>query len=368
MTRTTFAVTTLAGSPAINVVAQTARAGVNIRVMVGDTVADALDHVRRAVGDDQVRVDVVEGNEPSPVSPRDDAFALLERTIEEVFPDAVPAPYVMMAATDSRFFTEICERVYRFAPFRMTRRSARPSTPTTSTSASTTSSTACAGTAGSWKDSRHEHPDRARRATRGLAAIVGFLVCVELASGILQGYYTPIFSDIADHLDIKDADVNWFEAAQLVVSALLVPPLARLGDLVGHKKVLLLSTAVTAVGSWVLVFAPSFSTFLVGWALQGAYVVWLPLEVAIIYRRTAGTGRQGAAHPAGGRDAGGRARAGGDRRRAHLRRAGGVDVDDGAADAARDRRHACLVVVWFGVEDAPGTAPRAASTGPASPW
>ena len=109
---------------------------------------------------------------------------------------------------------------------------------------------------------------------------------------MLQGYYTPIFSDIADHLGIADADVNWFEAAQLIVSALVVPPLARLGDLVGHKKVLLLSTAVTALGSWVLAFAPGFTTFLIGWAVQGAYVVWLPLEIAIIHRRTAGTGRQ----------------------------------------------------------------------------
>lgn len=130
------------------------------------------------------------------------------------------------------------------------------------------------------------------RPVPGLFAIVGFLVCVELASGVLQGYYTPIFSDIADHLSIKDADVNWFEAAQLIVSALVVPPLARLGDLVGHKKVLLLSTAVTALGSWVLVFAPGFTTFLIGWAIQGAYVVWLPLEIAIIHRRTANSGRQ----------------------------------------------------------------------------
>ena len=126
----------------------------------------------------------------------------------------------------------------------------------------------------------------------GLVAIVGFLVCVELASGVLQGYYTPIYSDIADHLSIADADVNWFEAAQLVVSALVVPPLARLGDLVGHKKVLLLSTAITALGSWVLAVAPGFTTFLIGWAIQGAYVVWLPLEIAIIHRRTASTGRQ----------------------------------------------------------------------------
>jgi carboxypeptidase PM20D1 len=122
MTRTTFAVTTLSGSPAINVIAATARAGVNIWVMVGDSVADVLEHVRRAVDDDQVHLDVLEEDAASPVSPvDDDAFRLLEATIGEVFPDAVPAPYVMMAATDARHFTAICERVYRFAPFRMTR-------------------------------------------------------------------------------------------------------------------------------------------------------------------------------------------------------------------------------------------------------
>jgi MFS family permease len=135
-------------------------------------------------------------------------------------------------------------------------------------------------------------PTSQLKPVHGLFAIVGFLVCVEIASGVLQGYYTPIYPDIAEHLDIPEGDVNWFEAAQLIVSALCVPLLARLGDLVGHKKVLLLSTLVTALGSWVLAFAPNFTTFLIGWALQGAYVVWLPLEVAIIYRRTAGTGQQ----------------------------------------------------------------------------
>jgi carboxypeptidase PM20D1 len=95
--------------------------------MLGDTVQGVLEHVRRAIGDRDVHVDVVEAHEPSPLSPystaehTDEAFALLEETIAEVFPDAVPAPYVMMAATDSRHFTEISERVYRFAPFRMTK-------------------------------------------------------------------------------------------------------------------------------------------------------------------------------------------------------------------------------------------------------
>ncbi|HEU5038760.1 MAG TPA: MFS transporter [Nocardioides sp.] len=191
---------------------------------------------------------------------------------------------------------------------------------------------------------------------RGLAAIVGFLVCVELASGVLQGFYTPIYSDIADHLDIKDADVNWFEAAQLIVSALVVPPLARLGDLVGHKKVLLLSTGVTALGSWVLAFAPSFTTFLIGFAIQGAYVVWLPLEVAIIHRRTADTGRQNLLT-----------------RRAAAVLVGALELaviigalTSGALVEATSMSFllalpaivvsAVLVVIWFGIEDAPGTS------------
>jgi len=126
MVRTTFAITTLRGSPALNVVAGTATAGVNIRVMLGDTAESVLTHVRRAIGKG-VEIDVVEAHEPSPLSPystgeaRDDAFGLIEETIGEVFPDAVTAPYVMMAATDSRHFTAISDRVYRFAPFRMTK-------------------------------------------------------------------------------------------------------------------------------------------------------------------------------------------------------------------------------------------------------
>ena len=119
MARTTFAITTLDGSPALNVIASSATAGVNIRVMPGDTVAGALAHLRKAIDDDGVEIRVVERGEASPVSPVGEAFDLVTSTVAELFPDAVPAPYVMAGATDSRHFTRICEHVYRFAPFEM---------------------------------------------------------------------------------------------------------------------------------------------------------------------------------------------------------------------------------------------------------
>ena len=122
LVRTTMAVTTLSGSPAHNVIASSATAAVNLRILVGDTVASATEHVRKAIADDSITLDLVDVNEPSPVSPTDDpAFELITSTIEEFFEDAVPTPYVMMAATDSRHFTAICPRVYRFTPFRMTK-------------------------------------------------------------------------------------------------------------------------------------------------------------------------------------------------------------------------------------------------------
>jgi len=119
-------------------------------------------------------------------------------------------------------------------------------------------------------------------------SVVGLLVLLEVASGVLQGYYTPIYTDIARHLDIKDADVNWFEAAQLIVSAIAVPPLARLGDQIGHKNILVVATLVTAAATWATAFAPSFAVFLMAWSLTGVYVVWLPLEVAIVHLRARG--------------------------------------------------------------------------------
>ncbi|MGO0576915.1 M20/M25/M40 family metallo-hydrolase [Ornithinimicrobium panacihumi] len=123
MARTTVAATTLRGSPAHNVIATRAEAGLNIRVAVTDTVEDVLTHLRRTVKDPEVSIEVLDAGAPSPVSPYLDepAFDLITGAVEEVFPDAIVSPYVMMAATDSRHFTAICDRVYRFAPLRMTK-------------------------------------------------------------------------------------------------------------------------------------------------------------------------------------------------------------------------------------------------------
>lgn len=131
--------------------------------------------------------------------------------------------------------------------------------------------------------------NKAAKARLGsLAGIVACLAFLEFTSGVIQGYYTPMLTDIARHLNIHDADVNWFEGTQLMLSALVVPALAKLGDMFGPRKMLLVSTALTALATLALPFANNFAFFLAAWTLQGFYVAWLPLEVAIIWGRSRG--------------------------------------------------------------------------------
>lgn len=127
-----------------------------------------------------------------------------------------------------------------------------------------------------------------------LGAVVGFLVFVELTSGVIQGFYTPLLTDIARHFGVPDADVNWLEGGQAMVAAIVIPAFAKLGDMVGHRRMLLVSAAVTAVASAAMPLTGNFWLFLLAWSLQGFYIVWLPLETALIFSRARATGHPSA--------------------------------------------------------------------------
>ncbi|WP_235493443.1 M20/M25/M40 family metallo-hydrolase [Leifsonia sp. Leaf336] len=118
--RTTTAVTQLRGSLAANALPETAEAVVNVRIAVGSSVAETLEHLKNAVHDPRVRIEAVDANEPSPVSPTSGAqWEHVAAAVAAVHPDAVVTPYIMLGASDGRHFTTISDAVYRFTPFEM---------------------------------------------------------------------------------------------------------------------------------------------------------------------------------------------------------------------------------------------------------
>ncbi len=122
LVRTTVAVTELEGSSARNVLATRARAHLNVRIALGETVASTVARLRRVVADPSVEVRVLSGTDPSPVSRTDtEAYAALRAAVRAVYPEAAVAPYLMVQASDARHFAQICDSVYRFMPFDLSR-------------------------------------------------------------------------------------------------------------------------------------------------------------------------------------------------------------------------------------------------------
>ncbi len=125
--RTTAVVTRLEGATGDNVLATHARAWVNIRLLPGDTVRSATEHVRRAVADDEISIELEHGSDPSAVSPwRGDSWSRIARAVRSSLADddqprgPVPTPYLQLGASDSRWFEDVSDGVYRFTPFHLT--------------------------------------------------------------------------------------------------------------------------------------------------------------------------------------------------------------------------------------------------------
>lgn len=122
LVRTTVAFTQMQGSAASNVLPPEAWVGANLRLIGQETVESARAYLQKTAADDGIRVEVVHGMNPSPVSRTDDEpYARLASAIRATWPDAVVSPYLMLACSDSRHYCAISDHVYRFSAMALTR-------------------------------------------------------------------------------------------------------------------------------------------------------------------------------------------------------------------------------------------------------
>jgi carboxypeptidase PM20D1 len=123
MLRTTTAPTMLSGSPKSNVLPIEAIATVNFRIHPRDTVESVTAHVRRVVGRPDVEVRSAAGNEASAVSDHEsEGFLLIGEAVRQEFGPAVVAPGLMVAASDTRHYSQIADNAFRFNPMIVTQR------------------------------------------------------------------------------------------------------------------------------------------------------------------------------------------------------------------------------------------------------
>ena len=122
MIRTTLASTIIRGGERDNVIPETAEARVNLRILPGETVASASARVKKIISravDGGITVEAVEGSvfEPVPSSPTSGVYwDLLQSQAEKTWPDVIVTPYLMIATTDSRWYRDLTDTIYRFIP------------------------------------------------------------------------------------------------------------------------------------------------------------------------------------------------------------------------------------------------------------
>ena len=121
MLKTTLAFTMASGSEGSNVLPQEAWVMGNMRYSHHQGREDSVEAVRALAAKYDIETLVVDPGFSSSMSDyRSKGFRLVEQAVESVFPEVIPTPYLMTAASDSRFMGKLCDTCLRFAPIHIT--------------------------------------------------------------------------------------------------------------------------------------------------------------------------------------------------------------------------------------------------------
>lgn len=122
LVRTTTAFTQMEGSSARNVIPAKASMVSNMRLNPTDTVASAEAYLKKVVDDPSVEIEILESNEPSPISVADcDSYRKVAAAVAATWDGCITSPYLMVQCSDSRHYGRISDKVYRFSAMDLTK-------------------------------------------------------------------------------------------------------------------------------------------------------------------------------------------------------------------------------------------------------
>lgn len=119
MLRTTIVPTIIESGVRENVIPTNAKAIVNCRILTGETTKDVEEFIRKQINDNRVNIKISGDFNTEPSAATDfnsPAFKEVEHAIYSIVDNVIPAPYIMIGATDSRNYRSISNGVVNFSP------------------------------------------------------------------------------------------------------------------------------------------------------------------------------------------------------------------------------------------------------------
>ena len=103
-----------------------------------------------------------------------------------------------------------------------------------------------------------------------------------LAVSLSQSILVPVLSILPGRLDTSATNVSWLLTSTLLVAAVSVPIMGRLGDMFGKRRMLLVAIGALSVGSLVTALSDNIGVLIVGRAIQGVSAAAIPLGISLL--------------------------------------------------------------------------------------
>ncbi len=118
MLSTSIAFTTISGGSALDpqIAAQEVTATMFLRCVREDDLYQGLEKIKKIASKHGVEIEEMERDYCQPTNYKTPQFKLLESVINRVFPDVIVSPFLLVAGTDARRFTDVADNIFRFAP------------------------------------------------------------------------------------------------------------------------------------------------------------------------------------------------------------------------------------------------------------
>ncbi|WP_448852848.1 MFS transporter [Corynebacterium sp. 335C] len=129
-------------------------------------------------------------------------------------------------------------------------------------------------------------PDDAIQAPGGVrnpVLVIAVLAFSSLCASLMQSLVIPIQSSLPRYLDTTPANASWVVTATLLGAGVAMPVAGRLADILGKKKVLVISGAILIIGSVLCALTSSFLVVVAGRVLQGLAMGYIPVAISMVH-------------------------------------------------------------------------------------
>ncbi|WP_405866699.1 MULTISPECIES: MFS transporter [unclassified Streptomyces] len=113
-------------------------------------------------------------------------------------------------------------------------------------------------------------------------AVVAVLALAGIVVSLMQTLVIPIVPELPTLLHASASNAAWAVTATLLAAAVATPVVGRLGDMIGKRRMLLVSIVLLVSGSVVCALADSLVPMIIGRTLQGLAAAVVPLGISIM--------------------------------------------------------------------------------------